>query len=114
MELWLDTTVLRDGLVGWRTQLEEMILHANELIAKESGTSHQLTNGFCADGRAQEQSMKRRRVGLRIRDRLKRIIHEYDGSIRECSMRVDGMAMATQLVSILRVESLSFPIDTLT
>ncbi|KAF6806621.1 hypothetical protein CPLU01_15887 [Colletotrichum plurivorum] len=96
MELWLDTTVLRDGLIGWKTQLEEMVLHADELAARESGTPSG-PSGFYGDGRAQEQSVKRRRVCLRIRDRLRRIIHEYDGSIRECSMRVDGMAMATQL-----------------
>ncbi|KAF6830305.1 hypothetical protein CMUS01_07802 [Colletotrichum musicola] len=97
MELWVDATVLRDGLTGWKTQLEEMALHAEELLARESETSRRRQSGFCADGRAQEQIMKRRRVSLRIRDRLRRIIHEYDGSIRECSMRVDGVAMATQL-----------------
>ncbi|KAF6794281.1 hypothetical protein CSOJ01_13706 [Colletotrichum sojae] len=96
MELWLDTTVLRDGLIGWKTQLEEMVLHADELSARESGTTRG-PSGFCGDRRAQEQSVKRKRASLRIKDCLRRIIHEYEGSIRECSMRVDGMAMATQL-----------------
>jgi hypothetical protein len=37
-----------------------------------------------------------RRVGQKIRDRIQAIIDEYDDKIRDCTMRVDGMAMATQ------------------
>jgi hypothetical protein len=38
------------------------------------------------------------RVGHKISDRIQSIIDEYDDKIRDCSMRVDGMAMATQWV----------------
>jgi len=37
-----------------------------------------------------------RRVGQKIKDRIQAIIDEYDDKIRDCTMRVDGMAMATQ------------------
>lgn len=40
-----------------------------------------------------------RRVGHKVKDRVKTIIDEYDDKIRDCTMRVDGMAMATQWVS---------------
>lgn len=39
-----------------------------------------------------------RRVGNKIKDRIQVIIDEYDDKIRDCTMRVDGMAMATQWV----------------
>ncbi|XXG98843.1 hypothetical protein Hte_005173 [Hypoxylon texense] len=37
-----------------------------------------------------------RKIGTKINDRLHAIIKEYEEKIRECSMRIDGMAMATQ------------------
>lgn len=40
-----------------------------------------------------------RRIGRRIHDRLQDIIDEYDDKIRDCTMRIEGMAMATQWVS---------------
>jgi hypothetical protein len=39
-----------------------------------------------------------RRVGHKIKDRIQAIIDEYDDKIRDCTMRIDGMAMATQWV----------------
>ncbi len=39
-----------------------------------------------------------RRTGHKIGSRLQAIIDEYDDKIRDCRMRVDGMAMATQWV----------------
>jgi hypothetical protein len=38
------------------------------------------------------------RVGHKISDRIQSIIDEYNDKIRDCTMRVDGMAMATQWV----------------
>lgn len=37
-----------------------------------------------------------RKIGVKVNDRLHSIIEEYEEKIRECTMRVDGMAMATQ------------------
>ena len=39
-----------------------------------------------------------RRAGYKIRVRIQEITDEYDNKIRDCTMRVDGMAMATQWV----------------
>jgi hypothetical protein len=39
-----------------------------------------------------------RRAGYKIRVRIQEIADEYDNKIRDCTMRVDGMAMATQWV----------------
>jgi hypothetical protein len=40
-------------------------------------------------------------VGEKIQNRLAAIRDEYDEKIRDCTMRVDGMAMATQWVRFL-------------
>ncbi|KAM7201063.1 hypothetical protein V8F20_005072 [Naviculisporaceae sp. PSN 640] len=37
-----------------------------------------------------------RRVGAKIKDRVQTVVDEYDDKIRDCTVRVDGMAMATQ------------------
>ena len=39
-----------------------------------------------------------RRTGIRIKNRVRDIIDEYREKVRDCTMRVDGMAMATQWV----------------
>jgi hypothetical protein len=39
-----------------------------------------------------------KRINSKIQDRLHAIIEEYEEKIRECTMRVDGMAMSTQWV----------------
>jgi hypothetical protein len=39
-----------------------------------------------------------RRIGNKIKVRIQAIIDEYDDKIRDCTMRIDGMAMATQWV----------------
>jgi len=38
-------------------------------------------------------------AGVRMKNRLLTLVDEYEEKIRDCSMRVDGMAMATQWVS---------------
>ncbi|ORY00553.1 hypothetical protein BCR34DRAFT_546839 [Clohesyomyces aquaticus] len=76
---WLDLTYLRNGLVGWNTQIGKMCEHADELKKK-------VFNMYEAGGPSQKK----------IKARLAAIRDEYDEKIRDCTMRVDGMAMATQ------------------
>ncbi|OTB15862.1 hypothetical protein K445DRAFT_22180 [Daldinia sp. EC12] len=49
-------------------------------------------------GRKEIESRNRRMrmCGVKIDNRLRSIIEEYEDKIRECAMRLDGMAMATQ------------------
>lgn len=44
------------------------------------------------------RELEMRRIGAKVNDRLQAIIEEYEEKIRECTMRIDGMAMATQWV----------------
>ncbi|KAF3004729.1 hypothetical protein E8E14_008971 [Neopestalotiopsis sp. 37M] len=39
---------------------------------------------------------KRKATGYKIASRIRALIEEYDDKIRDCTMRIDGMAMATQ------------------
>lgn len=50
------------------------------------------------DWHAESVKEQMRRSGYKIRVRIQEIIDEYDDKIRDCTMRVDGMAMATQWV----------------
>lgn len=104
---WLDTTYLRNQLVNWNTQLKKLAGHSDELSnidfrqqepdkprSCDSGQDDWLKNEECTG----TSRAHLRRVGVKIRDRVQEIIDEYDAKIRDCTMRVDGMAMATQWV----------------
>lgn len=100
IELWLDTTELRNGLFNWKTQVEEMLLHIEGLA--ESYLASQLKLEYsafaCSDAKA-DITRTQAKVNSMIRSRLRSIINEYEDTIRDCTMRLDGMSMATQLVS---------------
>lgn len=110
---WLDTTYLRNMLVSWNTQLKKMESHANELdqspsqqrgsnlVRKHTRMTSSAEEEKEDDDEEEAIDAKRtRRVTIKIRNRLGDIINEYDDKIRDCTMRVDGMAMATQWVSV--------------
>ncbi|KAG7063926.1 protein kinase [Colletotrichum scovillei] len=98
IDLWLDTTELRNGLFNWKTQVEEMLLHIEGMA--ESYSTSNVTDGrsafACADTKA-DLKRKQAKVNSMIRNRLRSIINEYEDTIRDCTMRLDGMSMATQL-----------------
>lgn len=65
-------------------------------------------------GTAWIPNARMRRAGRKIMGRLQAIIDEYDDKIRDCSMRLDGMAMSTQWVGLeifSRLRSLYSPGD---
>ncbi|KAK1547560.1 hypothetical protein CPAR01_01527 [Colletotrichum paranaense] len=98
IDLWLNTTELRNGLFNWKTQVEEMLLHI-EGMAESYSTSNVMDgrSAFaCADTKA-DLKRKQAKVNSMIRNRLRSIINEYEDTIRDCTMRLDGMSMATQL-----------------
>ncbi|OHE96027.1 hypothetical protein CORC01_08720, partial [Colletotrichum orchidophilum] len=98
IDLWLDTTELRNGLVNWKKQLEEMLLHIEEMAGKYSSSRvlHQPAASSSADANT-DVMQQQAKVNDKIRNRLRSIIHEYDEMIRDCTMRLDGMSMANQL-----------------
>jgi len=100
--VWLNTTFLRSRLQIWRTQLQKMVEHVNELSSTDFGSCNELFNTGSEDGYYREHkgvdNSQMMRTGVMIKDRLGALIEEYDEKIEECSMRVDGMTIATQWV----------------
>lgn len=104
---WLDTTYLRNQLVNWNTQLKKLVSHTDELSDMAFTQQEPDDSSSCTSAEVGEPKNEKRdgaskahlrRVGVKIRDRVQEIIDEYDAKIRDCTMRVDGMAMATQWV----------------
>lgn len=117
MQQWFEITYLKTGLQSWRHALEKMILHCDDLTRErfytckrtpESSESTPVNTAFSADaftsksdgdGIHADETEDLTRSGRRIRQRLLEIQAEYDDKIRECSMIIDGMVLAAQLVS---------------
>lgn len=124
---WLDMTYLRNALITWREQLVKMTRHTEELqdtlfkktrnkpirveddntqfaqldlrLSDETEFYETKKDGVDKDDVRKSYMIK---LGAKINDRLQAIIDEYDDKIRECTMRIDGMAMATQWVRSIR------------
>jgi hypothetical protein len=100
--VWLNTTFLRSRLQIWRTQLQKMIEHVDELNSMTLFSSNELCISSTEFGSKStvdlEIHLQMQRTGLLIKDRLRALLEEYDEKIEECSMRVAGMTIATQWV----------------
>lgn len=104
--VWLNTTFLRSRLQIWRTQLQKMIDHVDELPSKDRSSACELSTSHADDERSRnhkEDDCQERQTAVIIKNRLCAIIEEYDEKIGECSMRVDGMTIATQWVRLTRL-----------
>lgn len=116
-EDFLDTSYLKNGLISWRNQLHKMAKYGNNFdLQKTQERNHvatpqesrNLSNELSMQNRdtsqygapkMSEKSHQLHKTNRKILDRLEHIIEEYDDKIRDCTMRLDGMAMATQWVS---------------
>lgn len=106
---WVRVSQLRKGLLTWKGQLRKMIDHIAELednIKARGGRGE--GDGFESEGTrssSREFSPSWRgpclRAGRRIRKRLLEIVDEYDEKIRECSIVIDGVSLAAQMVGSL-------------
>lgn len=105
---WLSTAFLRNKLLTWNLQLRCIVSHMDELSSGGSrrqvvssdpvpGTSHDIAEVHEKEAMRERH---RRRVHMKIRNRVHDIVDEYEDKIRDCTMRVDNMAMATQWVSL--------------
>jgi hypothetical protein len=101
--IWLDLTYLRNSLITWERQLWKMTMHAEDLGLNIQVPTWvpQSSNAQGASDGGQVRALETVTVGQKIKKRLDIIRDEYDEKIRDCTMRVDGMAMATQWVGRL-------------
>jgi Mg2+ and Co2+ transporter CorA len=108
-EAWLDLTYLRNGLIisdcsgkdCMVSALRNWSKHSDGTMPKAIGPLKKPTWDVSKPKvrfRKTPEVYKRdmQQVGERIKARLSAIRDEYDEKIRDCTMRVDGMAMATQ------------------
>ncbi|KAL8408709.1 hypothetical protein RB594_007234 [Gaeumannomyces avenae] len=95
---WLDTTYLRNGLVSWNAQLAKMAQHALEIDPVVDASEARLQKSRETTPEAELDGGGGIGIGIeaKIRKRIQSIREEYDDWTRDCTMRVDGMAMATQ------------------
>ncbi|PHH71449.1 hypothetical protein CDD80_5278 [Ophiocordyceps camponoti-rufipedis] len=93
IDLWMETSHLRDSLGAFRRQIENMVEHMDELDATLFGDIPKLV--MSADD--MERNLSLRNSGVRIRSRLRELLDEYDEHIRRCTTLTDGMNLAAQL-----------------
>ncbi|KAF4463083.1 hypothetical protein FALBO_10089 [Fusarium albosuccineum] len=92
--LWSRISFLRNGLKNWQAQLYKMIEHVDELDATDFSIGPAAKNMSW-----QVRLASLRKSGDRIKARLQDIVNDYDEAIRDCTHIMDGMTLATQLVS---------------
>lgn len=105
IHVFIKISYLRNGLGEWRTQLLKMIEHVDELQRIDFG----LDKSNSADGRMDAKISALTRSGLRIRGRLQELVDEFEGFIRTCTHVMEGMTLATQLVSLTSHDILDVP-----
>ena len=91
---WLDMAYLRNSITTWKVQLERMSEHLDEL-AREDVIKETYKSSL-------HMSHSMREITMKIKARLTAICDEYEEKVRDCTMRLDGMAIATQWVSFHR------------
>lgn len=115
---YLDTTYLRNQLASWTVELGEVLSHTKELANGVFSTQIPSVDSAWrpspqaqGDPTPEDKRKHLQRVTSKIRDRVQDIIREYEDKIRDCTMRVDGMAMATQWVRPLAQQVSSLPLQ---
>lgn len=90
---WLEIHHLKNSLEAWKRQLMKIAAHADELSETWFKIDSSDSEGI------KEEKLMVRRTGDRIQERILEIIDDYDDKIRECIMIMEGMTLATQMVT---------------
>ena len=107
VDSWLDVYDLKNALESWKAQLGKIVSHIDEI----SETWFSPLASDLDEKKAEKRQLEE--VGERIRERMLEIVSDYDTKIRECDKIMEGMNLATQLVSTLNAAS-SFRLSRLT
>lgn len=104
VNLWIEVSQLRTAMEMWKKELIKMIDHIGELEREIliSSEPKQCESPFAESATTLGEKtwqVSAKEVGRRMQKRLREILCEYDGRIRECTMVLDGMALSAQLVS---------------
>lgn len=99
---WLHVSHLKNGLENWKEQLQKMVEHVDELSTTVFLAADQSQSTPFPLTSTEEEKFKERmrNSGHRIKRRLLEIIFDYNEHIRACETTMQGMTLATQLVSL--------------
>lgn len=108
IDSWAKVSHLRTGLESWKTQLIKMIAHIDELEFQLKRTPSLRTTHREEDDAYVVTDSQRVvdtsewhsgciETGRRIKSRLVDILCEYEENIRECTMVIDGVTLASQM-----------------
>ncbi|KAF2995770.1 hypothetical protein E8E14_000278 [Neopestalotiopsis sp. 37M] len=108
IDSWAKVSHLRTGLESWKTQLIKMIAHIDELEYQLKRIPSVQTTNQEKDDIYEEFDSKEAvdtsewhsgcvETGRRIKNRLMDILCEYEENIRECTMVIDGVTLASQM-----------------
>jgi hypothetical protein len=95
---WIDLNQLRSELQRCKIHLARMMEHIDELDGIIAADAEKLDNNAPIDPSEANWRHACAETGRRMKSRLREIMHNYDTDIRECTMAVDGLALATQMV----------------
>lgn len=98
--MWIDMSYLRNGLQNWQKQLQKMMEHVDELAKDAYPFCTDWADVDSAGTMDNEAGLGLKGSGIRVRERLRELIDEYDEHIRECSTLIQGLNAATSLVRI--------------
>lgn len=99
VDSWISVSQLRSGLETWKQQLQKMILHIADLeldiVRNSSSKTIEADLSVFPEGAWQQPCIQ---SGRRIAKRLREIVNEYEEKIRDCSIVIDGVSLAAQMV----------------
>lgn len=99
VDAWLKLNQLRSDLQTWKVQLARMIEHIDQLDGVFTEKTPRPADS-CA-GTTDETNWRGHaaKTGKRMKRRITQIMHDYDKNMRDCDYAVDGLSLATQMVS---------------
>jgi hypothetical protein len=96
---WLEMGDLRNGLQAFKRKMQDMMEHVDELEATLLNPENDKDNFAASLDPKRLRGI--RDTGSKIKERLKHLVDEFDEHIRKCATIIDGVGLASQLVSAL-------------
>jgi len=92
-EVWIQVSKLKNGLQSFRAQLKGLLEHSKELSKTLLASQPQASGGAYI-------SSEMAKTGQRAEARIERMVTELECEIRNSESILNGMVMATQVVSV--------------
>ncbi|KAI8623223.1 hypothetical protein F5Y19DRAFT_481969 [Xylariaceae sp. FL1651] len=92
---WLELGDLRNGLQAFRRKIQDMTEHLDELQGALFNQNNENNNNIV--GLDPQRLRGLEDTGMKIKERLKHLMDEFDEHIRKCATIVNGVGLASQL-----------------